>query len=356
MEKIKYSFLYDYSEGAHPRIMEALKETNYVQQAGYGEDAYCVEAAELIKKRLKSNHVDIHFVSGGTQANYIVISSALRPYESVVSAATGHINVHETGAVEAKGHKINSIVTEDGKLKPEEIQKVLTFHTDEHMVLPKMVYISNSTEIGTVYTRKELSDLHQFCVEKGLYLFLDGARLGSALMSSESDLQFEDLVQLTDAFYIGGTKNGALIGEAIVIVNDALKQNFRFYIKQNGGLLAKGRLLGLQFRELFRDGLYLENATHANLMAKKMAKAIEELGFGFLGKPSSNQIFPIFPNLVIEELSCQYSFYIWSKVDENHSSVRLVTSWATDLKVIDEFISDLHDIYRRRKHELLHRI
>jgi threonine aldolase len=341
IEKIKYSFLYDYSEGAHEKILEALKETNLKQQFGYGEDEYCKEAIEHIKKALKNDKCDVHFVSGGTQANFIIIASALKPYESVIAASTGHIHVHETGAVEAKGHKINIIETNDGKLKPLEIEKILNSHTDEHMVKPKMVYISNSTEIGTVYTKAELKALYDFCRNNNLYLFMDGARLGSAIMSPESDLLLEELTELSDAFYIGGTKNGALIGEAIVICNDDLKTNFRYYIKQNGGLLAKGRILGIQFRELFKEGLYLENAAHANDMAFKMAKRIRDMGYEFLGKPSSNQIFPILPDEAIKELNKYYQFYVWSKVNEEYSAIRIVTSWATPEWAVEEFIKDL---------------
>ncbi|HAE42386.1 MAG TPA: threonine aldolase [Clostridiales bacterium] len=341
MNNQKFSFLYDYSEGAHPKILEALSMTNLVQQNGYGEDNYCEEAKYLIKKAINNDQVDVHFVSGGTQANYIVISSALKPYESVISASTGHIHVHETGAVEAKGHKINAIETTDGKITPEQIEKVLIFHTDEHMVRPKMVYISNSTEIGTVYTKSELKKLHLYCKEKGLYLFMDGARLGSALMSPESDLSITDLPELTDAFYIGGTKNGALIGEAIVLCNDNLKNRFRYYIKQNGALLAKGRILGIQFKTLFTDNLFFDNAKHANDMAFKVAEAVKDLEYDFLGEPSSNQIFPILPNHVIDELSKLYQFYVWSKVDEDRSSIRIVTSWATPESEVDSFIADL---------------
>jgi threonine aldolase len=344
MSNFKFSFLYDYSEGAHDKILEALLATNLVQQNGYGEDYYCDEARFLIKKAINNDVVDVHFVSGGTQANYIVISSALKPYESVISASTGHIHVHETGAVEAKGHKINAIDSVDGKITPEQIEKVLVFHTDEHMVRPKMVYISNSTEIGTVYTKAELKKLHLFCREKGLYLFMDGARLGPALMSPESDLKITDLPELTDAFYIGGTKNGALIGEAIVLCNDSLKDRFRYYIKQNGALLAKGRLLGIQFKTLFSDNLFFDNAQHANDMAFKIADAVERLGYDFLGKPSSNQIFPILPNHVIDKLNKLYQFYTWSKVDDERSSVRIVTSWATPESAVDSFIADLTTI------------
>ncbi len=340
----KYNFTNDYSEGAHPNIIKALEKTNLIQQSGYSEDAYTKEAIKSIKKRMNSETSDVHIVSGGTQANLIVISSILRPHEAVVSAATGHINVHEAGAIEATGHKVCTVNTENGKLTAEQVQKVLDIHEDEHMVKPKLVYISNSTEIGTVYTKKELDTLHDFCKAKNLYLYMDGARLGSALTSPESDLEFEDLAIHTDVFYIGGTKNGALLGEAIVINKDELKEDFRFHIKQKGAMLAKGRVLGIQFLELFKDDLFFEIGKHSNAMAFKISSSLKDLGYDFLGEPSSNQIFPILPNSLIDDLLEKYIFYKWSKIDENNSAVRLVTSWATDELVVDRFIEDIKDL------------
>lgn len=336
-----YSFRNDYSEGAHPNILKALIDTNLTQQEGYGEDDYCEEAINCIKNKLNNDKSDIHFVSGGTQANLIVISSALKRYESVISATTGHINVHETGAIESTGHKVNVIETNTGKLTASQIQKVLDIHTDEHMVKPKMVYISNSTEIGTVYTKNELEELYSFCKSNNLYLFMDGARLGSALCSKETNLKISDLPNLTDAFYIGGTKNGALLGETIVINNDNLKENFRFYIKQNGALLAKGRVLGIQFLELFKNDLFYDLANHANNMAYKIGETLEKLGFKFLNKPSSNQIFPILSNDLIENLSEKFLFYVWTEIDDNTSAIRLVTSWATKEEMVDLFIDEI---------------
>ncbi|KJF28750.1 amino acid lyase [Clostridium aceticum] len=336
-----YSFRNDYSEGAHPNILNALLQTNFKQQNGYGTDDYSQKAIELLRHKLQNANADIHFVSGGTQANLVVISSILRPYESVIAANTGHIHVHETGAVEATGHKINVVDSKDGKLTPKNIQRVLEEHTDEHMVKPRMVFISNSTEIGTIYKKKELEELFCFCKSNGLLLYLDGARLASALSSQESDLSLPDLSKLVDVFYIGGTKNGALLGEAIVINNDALKLNFRFHLKQKGALLAKGRLLGLQFIELFKENLYFNLAKHANLMAFKLSETIEGLGYKFLTHSSTNQIFPILPNKVIEQLSKKYLFYIWSKIDGEMSAIRLVTSWATEEYAVDSFIKDL---------------
>ena len=336
----KYSFKNDYSEGAHPAILQKLVETNLTQTIGYGEDEFCDEARELIKKQLKKE-AEIHFVSGGTQANLIVISSILKPYESVIAAETGHIAVHETGAIEATGHKINTITTSDGKISAIQIEKVLKLHTDEHMVKPKMVYISNSTEVGSVYTKAELKSIYNFCQENNLILFVDGARLGSALTSSKCDLTLEDMANLCDVFYIGGTKNGALIGEAIVFNKLDLNENFRFHIKQKGGMLAKGRLIGIQFSELFRNDLFFEMGKHANKMAEKLAKNISNKGFEFLTEPSSNQIFPIFPNELIAKLQHHFEFFVWEKIDEEKSAIRLVTSWATLEEKVENFIESI---------------
>ena len=336
----KYSFKNDYSEGAHPAILQRLIDTNLEQTIGYGEDEFCNEAREFIKKRLKKDSA-IHFVSGGTQANLIVISSILKPHESVVAAESGHIAVHETGAIEATGHKINTIATDNGKITPEQISIILATHTDEHMVKPKLVYISNSTEVGSVYSKKELQKLYHFCQENNLYLFVDGARLASALTSSKCDLSLEDMANFADVFYIGGTKNGALLGEAIVINNLKLDEDFRYHIKQKGGMLAKGRLIGIQFSEMFRDDLFFEMGKHANQMAEKLANAISAKGHNFLTEPSSNQIFPILPNSIIEKLQQDFEFYIWQKIDEQNSAIRLVTSWTTPEEQVENFIKSI---------------
>jgi threonine aldolase len=335
-----YNFKNDYSEGAHPKILEALFETNLEQAEGYGEDRFSKEARDLIQEKVGDKEVDVHFVSGGTQANLICLSSILKSYESVVSVESGHINGHEAGAIELTGHKINLIKGEAGKIKIEEVKQVIEEHQEpyDHLVKPKVVFISNSTEIGTIYSKKELEEISQFCKENNLFLYLDGARLGSALTSSKNDLILADIARLTDIFYIGGTKNGALLGEAIVISNENLKENFRIYMKQRGALLAKGRLIGLQFRELFKDDLFFKTAKHANLMAEKLTKGIKALGYNFLSDSSSNQIFPIFPNSLIEKLQQDFGFFIWQKIDKNNSAIRLVTSWATKEKEIDRFI------------------
>ncbi|MBK5251735.1 MAG: low specificity L-threonine aldolase [Peptostreptococcaceae bacterium] len=336
-----YSFRNDYSEGAHPSILEALTKTNMNQEDGYGEDSHCVIATGIIREKTGNSNADIHFVSGGTQANMIVISSMLKPYESVISAETGHINGHETGAVESTGHKINTVTSTDGKLTTEGIKRVLEEHYFEHMVKPAMVYISNSTEVGTFYTKRELEDISDFCKREGLYLFADGARLGSALCAEGNDLTLEEFSALVDVFYIGGTKNGALIGEAIVINNEALKPCFRYAMKQRGALLAKGRILGVQFEELLRDDLYFELARHANSMAAKLTDGIKNLGYGFMAESTTNQIFPILSNTVIKKMMESYGFYEWCGIDESHTAIRLVTSWATGEDAVKSFLSDL---------------
>lgn len=338
-----YSFKNDYSEGAHPRILNALIESNLEQTEGYGEDNYTRKAVELLKKRIGRNDVDIHLFPGGTQTNLTAISAFLRPHEAAIAANTGHILVHETGAIEATGHKVISIEVSDGKLSPEHIKPALDAHTDEHMVKPRMVYISNPTEIGSIYTKNELEQLSKFCKENKLFLYIDGARLGSALCSEENDMELSDLGRLVDAFYIGGTKNGALMGEALVICRDSLKEDFRFHIKQKGALLAKGRLLGIQFLELFRDDLYFDLAKRANAMAGLLKKEIRQAGYTFLTHSPSNQIFPILPDWLITKLQEKYSFYVWEKVDDNNSAIRLVTSWATKEDEVRAFVEDLRN-------------
>lgn len=339
-----YSFKNDYSEGAHSRILNALIKSNLEQTEGYGEDCYTIKAIELLKEKIKYNNIDIHFLTGGTPTNLIAISAFLKPYEAAIAPNTGHILVHETGAIEATGHKIISIDVSDGKLSPEDIKPILNTHTDEHMVKPKLVYISNPTEIGSIYTKKELELLSSFCRKNNLILYVDGARLGSALCSEENDMELSDLGRLTDAFYIGGTKNGALLGEALVICNDSLKEDFRFNIKQKGGLMAKGRILGIQFLELFKDDLYFKLAIHANKMARLFSEQITSMGYKLLTHSPSNQVFPILPNKIIKKLQEKYLFYVWTKVDDNNSSIRLVTSWATREDAVLAFIEDLRNL------------
>lgn len=340
-----YSFKNDYAEGAHPHILHKLIETNSVQQMGYGEDDYSVEAKEILRQKIQNPDAAIYFVSGGTQTNLIVISSLLRPHEAVISAKTGHIYANEAGAIEAIGHRVITIETEDGKLKPIDIENILqAYSLRPHVVKPKLVYISNSTELGTIYTKSEIKSLSAYCKSKDLYLFLDGARLGHALTAKNNHLTLSDISRYTDAFYIGGTKNGALLGEAIIFNRADLATDFDYMLKQKGALLAKGRLLGIQFLELFRDDLYFLLAKHANEMAMKIAREIEAQGYSFLTPPHTNQIFPILPKAVIDELMQQYDFYEWKAVDEQRSVVRIITSWATDEDKVNSFVDNLKRI------------
>lgn len=335
---MKFSFKNDYSEGCHPSILEALFRYNFDQQSGYGEDQYSLKAKNLIKAKIHNLNSDVYFVSGGTQANLIVISSILKPYQCVISASTGHILNNETGAIEATGHKILSIEKEDGKLSPSDIIPVLESHSNiPHQVMPKLVYISNSTELGTVYTKNELEKLSLFCRENNLYLFMDGARLGHALTSEISDLSLDDISKLTDVFYLGGTKNGALIGEAIIINNLLLQEDFAFNIKQKGALLAKGRLLGIQFLELMQNDLYFNLANHANQQAMKIKSALIIKGVSFLSETFTNQIFPILSHQLIEILSDEFEFYVWKNIDKNSSAIRLITSWNTSDEAVENF-------------------
>lgn len=342
---MKYSFKNDYSEGAHPRILNALLTTNLVQQNGYGHDEYCFNAEKVIQQKINNEKAKVYFVSGGTQANLIVISAFLRPHESVVAASTGHIFTNESGAIEATGHKVHGIETVDGKICPNDIQKIIDVHQNKpHQVKQKLVYISNSTEVGTIYSKKELIDLYQFCQEKNLYLFVDGARLGHALTAETNDLTLEDFGKYTDAFYLGGTKNGALIGEAIVINNESLQEEFGFHLKQKGAMLAKGRLLGIQFEELLKDDLYFELAKKANQQAMKIKDAFKEIGIDFLSETFTNQIFPILTQNEIEHLSNNFDFYVWKKLDEEKSAIRLITSWATTDEVVCDFINEIKNL------------
>ncbi|MFV0555316.1 MAG: threonine aldolase family protein [Mangrovibacterium sp.] len=337
-----YNFTNDYSEGAHPRILNKLIETNLEQDLGYGDDKYSVEARELLRQKMDNPNAAIYFVSGGTQANLLVISSLLHVHEAAICANTGHIFVHEAGAIEAVGHRVISIDSEDGKLNPTAIRQMLQEYTlRPHVVKPRLVYISNSTEIGTIYSRAELQALSDFCRSEGLLLFMDGARLGHALTAEDNDLTLSVIAELTDVFYVGGTKNGALLGEAIVFNNPDLAPEFDYVVKQKGALLAKGRVLGIQFSELFRDDLYFDLARHANRMAMKLSKAISEQGYSFLSPSSTNQIFPILPHALIKKLSEKYLFYEWQVMDEQHSAIRLITSWATDESVVEKFVGEL---------------
>lgn len=338
-------FQCDYNEGAHPLIMQRLLESNMEQTIGYGEDHYCNQARALIKQACQSDSIDVHFLVGGTQTNTTVISHTLRPYQGVLTAVSGHINVHETGAIESTGHKVLSIATPDGKLTATQIEDAVLAHQHEdgpeHMVQPGMVYISFPTEVGTVYTLEELESISAVCRKYALPLFVDGARLGYGLCSPESDITLPQLATLADVFYIGGTKVGALFGEAVVIANESLKRDFRYSIKRHGGMLAKGRLLGIQFAQLFTDNLYMQIAQHAIDEAMRIKAALQAKGIKFLIDSHTNQQFPILSNAQYEELSKKYLFSFWQRVDEEHTAVRICTSWATKSENVDCLIEDI---------------
>ena len=335
----------DYAEGAHPLIMQRLIDTNEDQTPGYGVDSYCEKAREYIKDRCEHDDIDVHFLVGGTQTNLTVISSMLRPYQGVIAADSGHISGHETGAIEATGHKVLTIPSTDGKISAKQISKVCIDHREdasrEHFVQPAMVYISFPTETGTIYSKEELDAIREVCEEHGLSLFLDGARLGYGLTSPQNDVTLKDITDYCDVFYIGGTKVGALFGEAVVIKNNYLKKDFRYSIKQKGGLLAKGRLLGIQFGTLFEENLYFDISKHAVDLALKIRKAFEDKGFEFMYDSTTNQQFPIIPDEQLEVLAKSYSFTFWCKVDENKSAVRFCTSWATKKENVEKLIQDI---------------
>ena len=341
-------FQCDYNEGAHPMILQRLTETNMEQTVGYGEDPYCEQARELIRKACQNDNIDVHFLVGGTQTNTTVIAHTLRPYQGVISAVSGHINVHETGAIEATGHKVLAIASADGKLTAAQVEEAVIAHRNEdgpeHMVQPGMVYISFPTEVGTVYTLSELKAISTVCRKYELPLFIDGARLGYGLCSPESDITLPDLAQLADIFYIGGTKVGALFGEAVVITNEALKRDFRYSIKRHGSMLAKGRLLGIQFATLFTDNLYMNIARHAIDEAMRIKEALHEEGIKFLIDSPTNQQFPIFTNAQLEMLGKKYRFSIWQQMDDNRTAVRICTSWATKSENVDLLIEDIKKI------------
>ncbi|RKF38211.1 low specificity L-threonine aldolase [Paraburkholderia fungorum] len=342
-----FSFLDDYSEGAHPDILSALTESNYVQQAAYGEDAYSAEATDLLKARLgRTFNGAIHYVASGTMANIVSISSCLRPHEAVIAVESGHIVVREAGAIEATGHKLIVVPAVDGKLTPANIEAALAGNAHfPHMAKPRLMYLSNATEIGTVYSLAELREISALAKQRGLILFLDGARLGAALASGKSDVTLADIASLVDIFWIGGTKAGALLGEAIVVCNPALAEDFAFHVKQRGGMLAKGRLLGIQFQVLFGvKDLFFENAKHANAMAAKLAAGIVSCGYALEAETATNQVFPILPDSVISALKQHFAFYVWRKSNDDHSVIRLVTSWATQEHQVDAFLTRLAQV------------
>ena len=340
----------DYCEGCHQKILDKLAQTNLDQTPGYGTDKYSREAAQLIRKKCGNDHLDVHFLVGGTQANLTVIDAALRPHQGALCAVSGHINVHETGAVEATGHKVLAMPSADGKITAAQVREAVTMHRAdpdaEHTVQPKLVYISNPTELGTLYSLEELTALSNTCREMGLYLFLDGARLGYGLAAKGNDVTLADLARLCDVFYIGGTKVGALFGEAVVFSNPVIGEDFRYFIKQHGGMLAKGRLLGIQFSALFEDDLYFELGAYADGLADQIRDTLHQLGCPMLVEGITNQLFPILPDSALAALSEKFSFVTMDKIDESHHAVRFCTSWATKQENVDALCEELRRLIK----------
>lgn len=335
----------DYSHGAHPEVLEALARTNDESYGGYGQDEWCEKAEGIIKNYLNCPQAAVHFLVGGTQANFTVIASALRPYQSVLSASTGHIHVHETGAVENCGHKVQTLAPVNGKITAEQIRGEAELYRvseiPEHITQPKMVYISHPTEYGTIYSKRELEAISAVCREYGLYLFVDGARMGYGLGADGADVTLEDFARLADVFYIGGTKCGALFGEAVVIVNPLLQMDFRSYMKQNGAMLAKGWLLGLQFYTLFQNGLYFKITKKAVEYAMEIRRAFAEKGIPAYIESETNQQFVVLENTRMEALAEKYIFEFEKKIDDTHSCVRFCTSWSTKPEEVQQLTEDI---------------
>lgn len=340
-----YYFNCDYNEGAHEKIMERLAATNREQTMGYGEDDYCLKAAERIRDLCGDSSLGVHFLVGGTQANLTVIAAALRTHQGVLAAHTAHINAHETGAIEACGHKVLALPGKDGKISAGQIEDYYQAHVKddsfEHTVQPKMVYLSQPTELGTLYTKRELKEISEVCRRNRLFLYVDGARLGYGLAAEGNDVGLKELSELSDVFYIGGTKMGALFGEAVVIRNDYIKEDFRYIIKQKGGMLAKGRMLGLQFLTLFEENLYWEMGLHADRLADRLREIFTESGYSFLVENTTNQVFPILPDSLLAALSEKYVYCYQERVDAKNSAVRFCTSWATKAEAVEQLAEDI---------------
>ena len=332
----------DYLEGCHPNILKKLTETNLLQTVGYGEDEICSQAKEFIKKHLKTEQVDIHFLIGGTSANQIVIASVLRPFEAVISVESGHINCHETGAIEATGHKVISL-TKENKMTSEMLEKFFINQEKdpnfEHIVKGKMVYLSFPTEFGLLYTKQELESIYLVCKKHDSYLFIDGARLAFGLACSDkTNIKIEDMPNLCDVFYIGGTKCGAMFGEAVVIVNDEIKKYFRYHIKQRGAMMAKGRLIGIQFYELFKDNLYFEIGKKTVDLAIYTKEALMKKGVKFYIESFTNQQFIVLNKEKYDEVSKKFELSYWGE-DKGDIICRFCTSWATTKEMMDQLIA-----------------
>ena len=341
------SFANDYSEGAHPKILERLNETNFEQLAGYGSDIYCERAKEKIRAAIGCPEAEIFFLVGGTQTNQVVLDALLRSYEGVISAKSGHVNVHEAGAIEYVGHKVLALEHAGGKLSAETVHSYLKdFYTNghcRHMVFPGAVYVSHPTEYGTLYTRAELAALHEVCAAYRIPLFLDGARLGYGLAAAGTDVTLRDVAALTDVFYIGGTKVGALCGEAVVFPHGGMPANFLTSVKQHGALLAKGRLLGVQFDMLFTDGLYLEISRNAIETADRIRAVLRERGYRLFCENPTNQIFVVLENEQVKSLEQHVALGFTEKFDDMHTVMRICTSWATKSENVDALIALLRE-------------
>lgn len=335
----------DYTEGAHPKILERLLETNMEQASGYGTDRFSESARNLIKTACEREDIHVHLLSGGTQTNLIIIRAGLRPYQGIISADSGHILHLEAGAIEAIGHKIIPVKNDDGKIKARDVEAVAREYEETaayyHNVEPGMVYLSNPTEVGTIYSKKELQELRRVCNDYGMKLFIDGARLGYGLVAETNDVSLSDLAELSDVFYFGGTKIGALFGEAVVIRNKEMQYGFRTIIKQKGGLLAKGRALGIQFETLFKDNLYLETSKFAVEQAMRIKEALIEKNILLKYEAYTNQIFPILNHKQLNQLQENYSVLIYEKEDEDHDVIRICTSWGTRAENVDALIKDI---------------
>ncbi|MDR1597387.1 MAG: low specificity L-threonine aldolase [Holosporales bacterium] len=345
MAKNVIEFSSDYNEGAHPRLMQRLVETNMLQTYGYGLDPYCDEAADIIRNLCGNKDLDVHMIVGGTLTNLTVIAASLRPHQGVISPTNGHIHVQETGSIEATGHKILTIPSVDGKITAAQIDEYCKDYWNNeglvHVVQPKLVYITQPTEFGTLYKKAELQAIHDACKRNDLYLYVDGARLGYGMVAEGNDVDLPFLTECCDVFYIGGGKQGALFGEAVVIKNKAIAEDFRPILKQRGGLLSKGRLLGIQFSELLKDGLYFEIARHANEMAELIRSELKNLGYEFFVENTTNLLFPIFDDRTYEKLSEKYSFTYYKKLDNARSVIRIATSWGTQKHNVLELVNDL---------------
>jgi len=339
------SFINDYCEGATPEILKRLEETNLIKTVGYGDDEYCQSAAEKIKAACQCPDAQVYFLTGGTQTNMLVIDTLARPYEGVVATCEGHVNTHEAGAIEYSGHKVLTLPSHDGKMDANDLRAYIkNYYADasfEHIVAPGIVYISHPTELGTLYTKAELKALREVCQEYSIPLYLDGARLGYGLMSEGTDVTLKDIAELTDVFYIGGTKVGALFGEAVVFTKNNMPYKFNTRVKQHGAMVAKGRLIGLQFDTLFTDDLYFKISKNAIDTAARLKEGLKEKGYEFFINSPTNQIFVKVTNEKKKELEQKVVFSFWANLDENHTAIRFVTSWGTKMEDVEALIDIL---------------